>query len=92
MDGEEVTEMGEELMRYLAAFFVRYVLLLFPILADGFVCRHVLLTHPFIVAVRVPLPLDQVLPGLPSPIVACVQNLLDFVFLLIGDEVRGRTS
>ena len=63
----------------------------FLILLDSFVCRHVLLTHPFVIAIRVPLPLDQVLSGFLPPVVAYIQNLFDFVFFLIGDEVRGRT-
>ena len=60
------------------------------ILPDGFVSRHVLLIYPFVIAIGVPLPLDQVLSGLLPPIVAYIQNLLDFVFFLIGDEVGGR--
>ena len=63
----------------------------FLILPDSFVRRHVLLTHPFVIAIRVPPPLDQVLSGLLPPVVTYVQNLLDFVFFLIGNEVRGRT-
>ena len=62
----------------------------FLILLDSFVRRHVLLTHPFVIAIRIPLPLDHVLLGFLSPVVAYIQNLLDFVFFLIGDEVRGR--
>ena len=62
----------------------------FLVLPDSFVRRHVLLIHPFIVAIWVPLPLDQVLSGFLSPVVAYIQNLFDFVFFLIGDKVRGR--
>ena len=63
---------------------------LFLILPDGFVSRHVLLTHPFVIAIWVPLPLDQVLLGFLPPVVVYIQNFFDLVFFLIGDEVRGR--
>ena len=64
----------------------------FLILPDSFIRRHVLLTYPFVIAIRVSLPLDQVLSGFLPPVVAYIQNFLDFVFLLIGDEVRGGHS
>ena len=62
----------------------------FLILPDSFVRRHVLLTHPFVIAIRVPLPPDQVLSGFLPPVVAYIQNLFDFIFFLIGNKVRGR--
>ena len=63
----------------------------FLVLLDGLVREHVLLTHPFVVTIRIPLPLDQVLSGFLSPVEAYIQNLLDLVFFLIGNKIRGRT-
>ena len=52
------------------------------ILFDGFQGVHVLVIHPFIITIQIPLPLDQVLTLLLSSIVAFVQDRLDFVLLL----------
>ena len=59
-----------------------FILSSLPIFFDGFRGVHVLVIHPLVIAIRVPLPLDQVLAFLFSSIVAFLQDHLDFVFLL----------
>ena len=80
--------MSDPLLRATRPPFIPEPLLILP---NSFVHRHVLLTYPFVIAIGISLPLDQVLSGSPSPLVAHVQNPLDLVLFLIGYKVGGRT-
>ncbi len=48
---------------------------------------HVLVIYPLVIRVGISLPFDQILKGASSAVVPRVQNLLDFVFFLIIDQV-----
>ena len=59
-----------------------FILLSLLIFLDGLWSVHVRVIHPLIIAIRIPLPLDQILALLLSSIVALAQDRFDFVLLL----------